>query len=71
MMSNRLPAVRSDVGGDTPELRRLFYGMMAESGSDDFNVSKARGAFERGIKHDALLLVAPGKPGTARRLSIV
>jgi hypothetical protein len=47
-----------------PELRRLFYAMMAEAGADNFNITKAQSAFERGIKRDgAMLLVAPGKPG--------
>jgi hypothetical protein len=47
-----------------PELRRLFYAMMAEAGADNFSIAKAQSALERGIKRDGgILLVATGKPG--------
>jgi hypothetical protein len=47
-----------------PELRRLFYAMMAEGGVDNFNIGKVQKRFERGIKRDGgILLVATGKPG--------
>jgi hypothetical protein len=63
-MPSRPTVIRNAVAGDMPELRRLFYAMMAESGMDDFNITKVQSAFERGIKRDgAMLLVATGKPG--------
>jgi hypothetical protein len=47
-----------------PELRRLFYAMMAEGGVDNFSIGKVQKALERGIKRDGgILLVATGKPG--------
>jgi hypothetical protein len=61
---NKPPAIRNAVDADMPELRRLFYAMMAEAGVDDFSITKVQSAFERGIKRDdAMLLVATGKPG--------
>jgi hypothetical protein len=47
-----------------PELRRLFYAMMAEAGVDEFNIGKVQKKLERGIKRDGgILLVATSKPG--------
>jgi hypothetical protein len=47
-----------------PELRRLFYAMIAEAGIDEFNIGKVQKRLERGIKRDGgILLVATGKPG--------
>jgi hypothetical protein len=61
---SKSPAIRNAVDADMPELRRLFYAMMAEAGVDDFSIGKVQSVFERGIKRDdAMLLVATGKPG--------
>jgi len=55
--------VRNATPQDMPELRRLFYAMMAEAGLDNFNIGKVQKRFERGIKRDGgILLVATGKP---------
>jgi hypothetical protein len=46
------------------ELKRLFYALMAESGIDDFSITKAERALERGIKGEgAMLTVAPDRSG--------
>jgi hypothetical protein len=61
---NKPPVVRNANLQDMPELRRLFYAMMAEAGVDEFNIGKVQKKFERGIKRDGgILLVATGKPG--------
>ena len=60
---NKPPVVRNATPQDMPELRRLFYAMMAEAGLDNFNIGKVQKRFERGIKRDGgILLVATGKP---------
>jgi hypothetical protein len=49
---------------DLPELRRLFYAMMAEAGVDNFSIGKVQKRLERGIKREGgILLVATGKRG--------
>jgi hypothetical protein len=62
--ANGSSSVRNATLSDLPELRRLFYAMMAEAGVDDFDVGKVQKKFERGIKREGgILLVATGKPG--------
>jgi hypothetical protein len=61
---NKPSVVRNAILSDLPELRRLFYAMMAEAGIDDFNIGKVQKRLDRGIKRDGgILLVATGKPG--------
>jgi hypothetical protein len=61
---NKPSVVRNAILSDLPELRRLFYAMMAEAGIDDFNIGKVQKRLDRGIKRDGgILLVAIGKPG--------